>query len=134
MAAGYVSIKGTEFQNWIESEFQHVSKHVPASESSSNNNEEHPNTTKTVPAEADQNKNVRSNLQKDIPQKLPKEVEEQLWVENKKLKNALCTLEETIKLKTCNCRNEIDEKRINQIFDEKVAKLELQRQKSHNFH
>ncbi len=121
MNTGYVNIKGPEFNNWIESEFQHVSKHVQKVKVSSN--EEQPINIKSAQNKVDNSKNDLSNTKKDIAQELTKEGVE-LWEENRKLKNALTTIQETLKQKNHSCHNEISEHRVKQMIDEEIAKLE----------
>ena len=114
MTTGCVTVKGTHFQKWIDSDFRAVSKHVPPTVDE---------TGKEVEEEDDE---IIPSGKKMNPENAENEetndIAEQLWEENKKLRNAISNLEEALKTKTCNCS--LDEERIKKIFDEKAILLE----------
>ncbi len=119
LTTGYVSIKGADFQTWIDSNFHLVAKHVATEETS-------------LEEENQQGKEEPGTETKDRSKPTKEDDKEndyitQLWEENKSLRNALAILEKAVKAmqtRECNCKNDVNEESVRRIFDEKVIELE----------
>ena len=119
LTTGYVSIKGADFQTWIDSNFCLVAKHVDTEKVSLEDEnqlgkEESGAETKDRPKQTKENDKENDDVA-------------QLWEENKSLKNALAILEKAVQAmqaKECNCKNDVDEESVRRIFDKKVIDLE----------
>ena len=117
MATGYITIKGAEFQKWIDSEFQLVKRFVTPPQ--------HQNPTENVNQAEVKEPTDKAPKQNLIPQKpATKDEIDQLWEENKTLKTALHTLEQSIKTKNCNCQNELTQETIEKLFSDKLQSIE----------
>ncbi len=120
LITGYISVKGADYQSWINSEFCLVEKYVKTN-SVSQNEDGH-----TLPVDERKEGEPEAELKSKkgkVEHKQPSDID-QLWEENKKLRNAIHTLEEGIKTNTCSCASGVDEQLINRVVSERIEQIE----------